>query len=74
MNHITKRLEQAIDAVRTMTPEQQDLLALELLAHARALSLPPVKFTAHERAELEAELAAARHGCAFRTLSEGEPE
>ena len=70
MNHITKRLEQAIDAVRTMTPEQQDLLALELLAHARALSLPPVKLTAHERAEL----AAARHGCAFRTLSEGEPE
>ncbi len=62
MNQITKRLEQAIDKARALTPDQQDLLAVELLERARSLTLPPTRFTSQERAELEAELAAARRG------------
>ena len=62
MNQITKRLEQAIDAARAMTSDQQDLLAVEMLERAWSLSSPAVKLTVSERAELEAELAAARRG------------
>ena len=62
MNQISKRLEQAFDAARAMTPDQQDLLAVELLERARSLAMPSTKLTAEERAELEAELAAARRG------------
>ena len=62
MSQISKRLEQALDTVRTMPVDQQDLLAIEMLERAKALTRPPTKLTAQERAELEAELAAARHG------------
>ncbi len=62
MNHISKRLEQALEAVRDMHPDQQDLLAAELLDRVRALARPPTALTTQERAELEAELAAARRG------------
>jgi hypothetical protein len=62
MGHISKRLEQAIEAVRNMPVEQQDLLAVEMLERAELLSRPPTKLTAEERAELEAELAAAGRG------------
>jgi hypothetical protein len=62
MNQITKRLEQALDAVRAMPPDQQDLLAIELMERAQTLSGPPTTLTPEERAELEAELAAARRG------------
>ncbi len=62
MNQISKRFEQAIDAVSTMSLDQQDLLAVELLERAHALSQSPNRLTAQERAELEAELAAARRG------------
>jgi hypothetical protein len=62
MGHISKRLEQAIEAVRNMPVEQQDLLAVEMLERAELLSRTPTKLTAEERAELEAELAAARRG------------
>jgi hypothetical protein len=62
MNHMSKRLEQAVDVVRTLTHDQQDLVAAEMLERARSLSRPPSKLTATERAELEIELAAARRG------------
>jgi hypothetical protein len=62
MNQITKRLEQVLDTVRTMSPDQQDLLAVELLERAQDLTRPATRLTAEERAELEAELAAARRG------------
>ena len=62
MTQISKRLEQALDTVRGMRPDQQDLLAVELLERAQALTPPPAKLSLRERAELEAELAAARRG------------
>ena len=62
MNQITKRLEQALDTLRAMTPDQQDLLAIELMERAQTLTSPPTRLTPEERAELEAELAAARRG------------
>jgi len=62
MTQISKRLEQALDIVRGMRPDQQDLLAAELLERARTLRQPPAKLSPRERAELEAELAAAQRG------------
>ena len=62
MSHISKRLEQALNAVRGMPADQQDLLAIEMLERAEMLRRPPTKLTPQERAELEAELAAARRG------------
>ena len=62
MNQITKRLEVAIDSARRLTPEQQDLLAVELTERASALAAPATRLLPKERAELEAELAAARRG------------
>lgn len=62
MNRITKRLEQALDTVRTMTPDQQDLLAIELIERAQAFKRAPTRLTTGERAEPDAELAAARRG------------
>ncbi len=62
MNQISKRLQQAVEAARAMRPDQQDLLAVEMLERARSLTSPPSKLTARERTELEAELAAAQRG------------
>jgi hypothetical protein len=62
MNQITKRLEQALDTVRAMTPDQQDLLAVELMERVQALTGPRSSLTNGERIELEAELAAAYRG------------
>jgi hypothetical protein len=62
MSHISKRLEQALDTVRAMPVDQQDLLAIEMLERAELLTRPPTKLTTQERAELEAELSAARRG------------
>lgn len=62
MSDISKRLEQALDAVRALSFDQQDLVAVEMIERARALAQPPTKLTLQERAELEAELAAARRG------------
>src|SRR3546814_13857005 len=55
-------LEQALDSVRSLPPDQQDLVALEMLERAQALLRQPTRITPQERAELEAELAAARRG------------
>ncbi len=62
MNHLSKRLEQAFDTASKLTPDQQDLLAMELLDRAEALTAPATKLSAQERSELEAELGAARRG------------
>ena len=62
MSPISKRLKQALDTVRTMPLDQQDLLAAELLERAELLIQPPSKLSAEERAELEDELAAAQRG------------
>lgn len=62
MGSFSKQMQQALDAVRELSSEQQDLLAAELLEHARVLALPPTRLSAEERAELEAALVAARRG------------
>ena len=62
MNQITKRLELAVATIAAMPVDQQDLIAIEMLDRARALSEPPVKLTLEVRADLEAALAAARRG------------
>jgi len=62
MTHISKRLEQAVDAVRTLSQDQQDLVAVAMIERVQPLSGPPTSLAARERAELEAELAAARRG------------
>jgi hypothetical protein len=62
MAAITKCLEQAIQAASTMPADQQDRLAEELLDRIQDLSQPPIRLGPEERAELEAELAAARRG------------
>ena len=62
MNKISKRLQQALDAVRALPQDQQDLVAIEMLERARALTQAPTELTPEECAELEAELAAARRG------------
>lgn len=62
MSHFTRTMQQALDTVREMRPEHQDLIAVEILERVRMLTQPSTKLTAEERAELEAELAAARRG------------
>ena len=58
MNRISKRLEQALDAVRALPLDQQDLVAVEMIERARTLTQPPTTLTGQERAEL----AAAQRG------------
>lgn len=62
MNQFTRQMQKALETVRTMRPEHQDLIALEMMGRAQMLAQPPMKLTPEERAELEAELAAARRG------------
>lgn len=62
MGEFSKNMQQALDMVRAMSPEHQDLLATELIEHARLLAQSPAKLSVEERAELEADLAAARRG------------
>ena len=62
MGQFSKRMRQALDTVQAMSPEQQDLLAVELMERARALAQPATSLSSEERAELEAGLAAARRG------------
>ncbi|MSO77937.1 MAG: hypothetical protein EXQ87_13675 [Alphaproteobacteria bacterium] len=51
---MTKRFEQALEAVRAMPPDRQDLLAVELLERERLLGQSAVNLTPQERAELAA--------------------
>ncbi len=62
MGKFSKNMQRALDAVRVLSPEHQDLLAAEMMEHARLLTLPPTRLSPEERAELEAALAAARRG------------
>jgi len=62
MSHFTRTMQQALDTLRTMRPEHQDLIAVEILERVQMLTQPATELTAEERAELEAELAAARRG------------
>ena len=62
MGEFTKNMQRALDAVRALSPEHQDLLAAELMEHARLLAQPSANLSVEERAELEAGLAAARRG------------
>ena len=62
MGEFSKHMRRALDAVRDLSPEHQDLLAAELMEYARLLAQPPAKLSVEERAELEAGLAAARRG------------
>lgn len=61
MNHISKRLEKALEAVRAWPLERQDAVA-EVLEHMSLLSVAPYKLSADERADLEAALDEARRG------------
>jgi hypothetical protein len=62
MTQLSKPLEAALAALATLAPDQQNLIALEITQRVRALTGQPTKLTPKERAELQAELAAARRG------------
>jgi hypothetical protein len=62
MGEFSKNMRRALDAVRDLSPDLQDLLAAEVMEHARLLTLPPTSLSPEERAELEAALAEARRG------------
>ena len=55
-------LDNAVAAVRELPPDQQGLVAAQVMQRARALSDGPTKFLAEDHALLEIELAAARRG------------
>jgi hypothetical protein len=62
MAYMSKRMQEVLDVVSNLPPDQQELLLVELLERARDLTGPPTKLTPEERAELEADLAAAKRG------------
>ena len=62
MTHLTKPLADAVAALSALPPDQQALLALEISERVRVFAGPPIPLTGRERAELHAELAAARRG------------
>lgn len=62
MGSLSKRMQQALEAVSNVSIERQDLLAAELMERLRLLEQPPTRLSAEDRAELEAALAAARRG------------
>jgi hypothetical protein len=59
---LSKRMQQALEAVSNVSAEQQDLLAAELMERQRLLEQPPTRLSPEERVELEVALAAARRG------------
>jgi hypothetical protein len=61
MNHISKRLEKALEAVATWPADRQEAAA-EVLERMNELATTPYKLSAEERADLEAALAEARRG------------
>lgn len=62
MGSLSKRMQQALEAVSNVSIERQDLLTAELMERLRLLEQPPTRLSAEDRAELEAALAAARRG------------
>lgn len=61
MNSISKRLEKALEAVRTWPVERQDAAA-EVLEHMDRLATAPYELSPEERTDLEEALAEARRG------------
>jgi hypothetical protein len=61
MNHISKRLEKAVEVARTWPPDRQEAAA-EVLEHMNQLATTPYKLSDEERADLEQALAEARRG------------
>jgi hypothetical protein len=61
MNSISKRLEKALEAVRTWPPDRQDAAA-EVLEHMDRLATAPYELSPEERTDLEEALAEARRG------------
>jgi len=59
---LSKRMQQALEAVSNVSDERQDLLAVELMERLRLLEQPPTRLSSEERAEVEEALAAARRG------------
>ena len=61
MAQISKRLERALEAVRTWSPDRQDVAA-EVLERMNALATAPYELSPGERADLEEALDEARRG------------
>jgi hypothetical protein len=61
VNAISKRLQKALDAVRTWPVERQDAAA-EVLERMNSLATAPYKLSDEERSDLEEALAEARRG------------
>jgi hypothetical protein len=61
MNSISKRLEKALEVVRTWPPDRQDAAA-EVLEHMNRLATAPYELSPEERVDLEEALAEARRG------------
>jgi len=59
---LSKRMQQALEAVSDASAERQDLLAAELMERLRLLEQPPTRLSPEERAELVVALAAAQRG------------
>jgi hypothetical protein len=59
---LSKRMQQALEAVSNVSAEREDLLAAELMKRLRLLEQPPTRLSPEERAELEVALAAAQRG------------
>jgi hypothetical protein len=61
MSSISKRLEKALEAVRTWPHDRQDAAA-EVLEHMHRLTTAPYELSPEEQADLEEALAEARRG------------
>jgi hypothetical protein len=59
---LSKRMQQALEAVGNVPVEQQDLLVAELMERLRLLEQPPTRLSPEEQAELQVALAAAQRG------------
>jgi hypothetical protein len=61
MSQISKRLQKALEAVKSWPTHRQDAAA-EILEHMNSLATTPYRLSEEERAELEQALAEARRG------------
>jgi len=61
MNHISKRLQKALEAIQTWPADRQEAAA-EVLEQMNRLATAPYELSQEERADLEEALAEARRG------------
>jgi HD superfamily phosphodiesterase len=61
MNQFSKRLEKALETVRTWSPDRQEAAA-EVLEHMNKVATTSYKLNDEERADLEQALLEARQG------------